>query len=882
MFTFSALHEICHVYTCEGSCDDEWAKTVYDQALDLKKLELRLGFMKKCRNAGVVPKSLGNDRRLLLSRISEMQRQYDMDKALISRTFTEYGFSQADMEKFDKVVCSLGEGGLSNVARSLDSRLYDLTQGARDAAGFLAKNSYCYPIYNFSTLHLAHDLVQFMQKFEPRSNIFAFRPDELKTMAEIDSLAAELDDLYVEEGVTIQDENKVWRELRKSVYTFNDAANRQYASKESAYIRTMAKKLRDFCNSKNLVALSPDKGKGWVLVEKKFVDKRLEEFIRENFVEVKTKTESDEQYLSYREGRVRRALTRLRDTKGARDKIDFPDTITDREYRDANSQASRLGHHIPLAKIHKFPWLLERHGDGKPLTQHHADISQYPHDAPSNEQIAPEFIGRRLKFRFINPLKNSPSAPLGRLIGTILKPIQNSGLRTESIAEYAKNIQSDLRENPLQPDEEYTSWDVKAFYDNLDADLFIYCLGILWADFLEKSTRNLDFQSIAHAIRICYEDCVKFNDNFFKMKSGGPTGHAITSCGQNIVMSAFEKLKVRKMLENGTLKFYDRWVDDTFVRNRVSDRDHIAAEFHDFHRNIKFTVETAQEIERAGETLKFIPVLDIGVVWNPETGAGFTEVYRKPTTSEIVMPWNDFGPTDWKTGTLIGFIKRAYTHSSDFQIMHTEINRLKSQFRKVGYPLWLIHDKINKTLAKILYKANPAHYPNPDPGKDPDELPTKWSVLYLPWAGVPASAIVNKIRKMLPRQLSRISIAYTTSKIRDLLPRYSTCNPPTNKALSVSDVVYKYTCECGQVYIGETMRRLAVRISEHAKPKTPMMQHITNCEGSEFSSKNFSIVARGLRGRESRKRYESIWIRYYDRKSRAFNLCESSRDLKIF
>ena len=171
------------------------------------------------------------------------------------------------------------------------------------------------------------------------------------------------------------------------------------------------------------------------------------------------------------------------------------------------------------------------------------------------------------------------------------------------------------------------------------------------------------------------------------------------------------------------------------------------------------------------------------------------------------------------------------------------------------------------TIWTLPYKANPTHYPNPDLGKDPDELATKWSVLYLPWAGVPASAIVNKIRKMLPRQISRIIIAYTTSKIRDLLnTRYSTCNPPTNKALSVSDVVYKYTCECGQVYIGETMRRLAVRISEHAKPKTPMMQHITNCEGSEFSSKSFSIVARGLRGRESRKRYESIWIRYYDRK----------------
>ena len=78
------------------------------------------------------------------------------------------------------------------------------------------------------------------------------------------------------------------------------------------------------------------------------------------------------------------------------------------------------------------------------------------------------------------------------------------------------------------------------------------------------------------------------------------------------------------------------------------------------------------------------------------------------------------------------------------------------------------------------------------------------------------------------------------------------------------------------------MRRLAVRIAEHSKPSSPMMEHIAECEGALFSKNNFSIVARGLRGRESRKRYESIWIRYYDRCSLAFNVCERSRELKIF
>ena len=48
----------------------------------------------------------------------------------------------------------------------------------------------------------------------------------------------------------------------------------------------------------NVMALSPDKGKGWVLVEKKFIDRRLKEFIGENFEKVTSKTQSDEQYLT--------------------------------------------------------------------------------------------------------------------------------------------------------------------------------------------------------------------------------------------------------------------------------------------------------------------------------------------------------------------------------------------------------------------------------------------------------------------------------------------------------------------------------------------------------------------------------------------------------
>ena len=188
----------------------------------------------------------------------------------------------------------------------------------------------------------------------------------------------------------------------------------------------------------------------------------------------------------------------------------------------------------------------------------------------------------------------------------------------------------------------------------------------------------------------------------------------------------------------------------------------------------------------------------------------------KPTTSKIVMPCHDFGPDDWKMGTLIGFIRRAYTHCSDFALMHEELTELTKRFRNVGYPAWKISQKINQTLGKILYNKNPTLYPNPYLDRaDPDELPTKWTVIYLPWAGREAGSILQKIRRTLPREHTRISIAQTTNKLRELLPSFNTCTKQEDDCLLASNVVYKYTCSCEKVYIGETLRRCLVRIKEH-------------------------------------------------------------------
>ena len=84
---------------------------------------------------------------------------------------------------------------------------------------------------------------------------------------------------------------------------------------------------------------------------------------------------------------------------------------------------------------HQFEWLnADLHGDGRPL-----DLSP-----DSNGRIA-----ESLKFRFINPLNNSASAGLGRLLGKLTALIQNSGLREVSMEGAVKEIQKELREKGM-------------------------------------------------------------------------------------------------------------------------------------------------------------------------------------------------------------------------------------------------------------------------------------------------------------------------------------------------------------------------------------------------------------------------------------------------
>ena len=106
--------------------------------------------------------------------------------------------------------------------------------------------------------------------------------------------------------------------------------------------------------------------------------------------------------------------------------------------------------------------------------------------------------------------------------------------------------------------------------------------------------------------------------------------------------------------------------------------------------------------------------------------------------------------------------------------------------------------------------------------------------------------------------------------------------------------VYKFECSCGEkLYVGETLRRLAIRITEHQRKttaknpqKSAIYWHCQSCPHAkgEVKKDNFKIIERGLRHTEARRAYETIMINHYEGRAELSTMNEntSSRKLALF
>ena len=92
------------------------------------------------------------------------------------------------------------------------------------------------------------------------------------------------------------------------------------------------------------------------------------------------------------------------------------------------------------------------------------------------------------------------------------------------------------------------------------------------------------------------------------------------------------------------------------------------------------------EVEQNGKT----SILDVSLV--RRNGKLGTTVFRKETNNNIYLHWRSFAPVTWKKGTLRTLIRRAYTVSSNDNLLQEELHHTEETcFTEInGYPKCLL------------------------------------------------------------------------------------------------------------------------------------------------------------------------------------------------
>ena len=173
-----------------------------------------------------------------------------------------------------------------------------------------------------------------------------------------------------------------------------------------------------------------------------------------------------------------------------------------------------------------------------------------------------------------------------------------------------------------------------------------------------------------------------------------------------------------------------------------------------------------------------------------------TSVYRKPTFTGQYTRWESFGPKKKRNTNLIGILVYQALEICSEEKLAPELNAIRRILWKNGYP----EDVINLGI-KISGFGAPKR-------EGPEKCPVS---LKIPWiANVSLKFEIqtkNAVNKCFGSTFTRVifSTRKTMPSIcKDRLP-----------SIHRSNVVYKYLCHCGSVYVGRTSQRLEDRINQH-------------------------------------------------------------------
>jgi hypothetical protein len=278
---------------------------------------------------------------------------------------------------------------------------------------------------------------------------------------------------------------------------------------------------------------------------------------------------------------------------------------------------------------------------------------------------------------------------------------------------------------------------------------------------------------------------------------------------------------------------YRRYVDDCFLLFHSA--DHVP-QFLSFlnsqHPNIKFTCEI--------ESNSTLPILDISIT--RKNSRFETSVYQKPTFTGLFTNFHSFIPFQYKRCLISSLLYLFFSICSSYENFHAQLELFRKVFNRNGYPTRLFDRCVRVFLDKVFQPKAVVH-----------SVPKKVMYFCLPFTGLHSLQIRTQISRLCSSAFPHLNIRFVfrpTLRLSHLL----TFKDKIPKGLR-SCVVYHFKCRCCSAsYVGQTVRHLRTRVSEHLgisaltgnksrNPKlTSILQHL-DANGHTASLDDFKIIS---------------------------------------
>ena len=443
-----------------------------------------------------------------------------------------------------------------------------------------------------------------------------------------------------------------------------------------------------------------------------------------------------------------------------------------------------------------------------------------------------------------NPLRpifsalNTPSFNLCKFFVPILEPLTKSQYTLKNSYEFANCINESKFNNCT-----IASFDIESLFTNIPVDETI---DIILESFFENNNTFMNFSrdQFKKLLSLAVKNSIfMFSGKLYEQLDGLGMGLPLGPTFANIFLCKWEKIWLDKCPKEFKPLLYKRYLDDTFLVFRSPDHiDKFKSYLNCRHKNIKFT----SEIE-INNKLSF---LDINV---HKLANGFqTSVFRKKTFTGLGISFFSFDLLKFKRNAIKTLLFRAYRISSNYQILHEEIEFLKHFFIKNGFPIKMIYNEI-KIFFNNLYDK-----------KVISTVPKLCLFAKMPYLGKHSEKLKFELSQLLNSKYPFVEcnfIFVNNRKIKNFFHHKE--RQPTHMR---SMIIYNYCCaQCSASYVGSTKLTLKSRADQHVGRSSRT--------GKLFAHPSFSHI------REHN--YNSCFknIQYKDFK--ILDQCQTEHDLRI-